>query len=473
MENEITTRTREALKENFLVFTQSDDENCTGSFSIVLSDAAVYHYNYFLIKNNPRSDLKNICCVLTDVTDYVEMSRNALASNIAKGEFLSKMSHEIRTPMNAIIGMTEIARRQTDVDKIMGNLDNIQSSSSHLLKLINDILDISKIESGKIEISHVVFDLNKALSDISAISGKLASDKHIDLKIDLKNNINSPLLFYGDEVRIKQVLINLLSNAIKFSPIESEVRFDVIPENGGFENTTKIYFSITDQGIGIAPDKTESIFEAFEQGGVDITRNFGGTGLGLPISNTLVQLMGGDKIHVSSELGKGSIFYFTLDFENAEIVNNTANASDENGGDSDNSDESADIDFTGKRLLLVDDIEINREIVISFLEGSGIEIDCCDDGTVAVEKFSESTENYYALIFMDIQMKIMDGYTASKTIRALNRGDASSVKIIGLSANAFQSDIDDAYSAGMNDYIVKPIDYNNMIKKMKKYLGGY
>jgi CheY-like chemotaxis protein len=213
-------------------------------------------------------------------------------------------------------------------------------------------------------------------------------------------------------------------------------------------------------GIGIAPDKLNTIFEAFEQGGTEITRNFGGTGLGLPISNALVQLMGGEKIDVSSEIGKGSTFSFYLELENADVIDDDDEISVE------------DIDFTGKRLLLVDDIDINREIVMALLEGSGIEIDCCDDGSTAVEKFVNSPENYYDLVFMDIQMKVMDGYTASRSIRALHRKDASGIKIIGMSANAFQSDIDAGRAAGMNDYVVKPVDYDIMIKKMKKYLLG-
>ena len=461
---EIISQSNEALRENFFRFAKSTDENSSGSFSITLSDAAVRHYNYFFIKNNPKNDIKNICCVFTDVTDYVEMSEKALASNLAKSEFLSKMSHEIRTPMNAIIGMTEIATRQKNTKKIMENLENIKISSSHLLTIINDILDISKIESGKIEIGNAVFDLGKTLGDISALAEKLALDKSIALKIELENNIFSNLIFLGDEVRVKQILINLLSNAIKFSPQNSTVRLAARLEEGAAQNKTKIYFSVADSGIGIAPDRLEAIFEAFEQGSSDISRKFGGTGLGLPISNSLVKLMGGNKIDVSSELGKGSVFSFFLEFENS---NTPA------GSGKDNESKTIipeNTDFAGKRLLLVDDIEMNREIVIALLEGSGIEIDCGEDGSEAVEMFSNSPENHYDMIFMDIQMKIMDGYAATKNIRALDRGDASAVTIIAMSANAFQNDMELAFAAGMDDYIVKPIDYDTMLKKMIKYL---
>ena len=464
LEEETIAHSHEALRENFFEFAKNTDENSSGSFSITLSDTAVRHYNYFFIKNNPKNDIKNICCVFTDVTDYVEMSEKALASNLAKSEFLSKMSHEIRTPMNAIIGMTEIATRQKNIKKIMENLENIKISSSHLLTIINDILDISKIESGKIEIGNSVFDLGKTLGDISALAEKLALDKSITLEVKVENNIFSNLIFLGDEVRVKQILINLLSNAIKFSPQNSTVRLAARLEEGAAQNKTKIYFSVSDSGIGIAPDKLEAIFEAFEQGSSDISRKFGGTGLGLPISNSLVKLMGGNKIGVSSELGKGSVFSFFLEFENSNTPS-----------DSEKDIESKaiipeDTDFSGKRLLLVDDIEMNREIVIALLEGSGIEIDCGEDGSEAVEIFSNSPENHYDMIFMDIQMKIMDGYAATKNIRALDRKDASEVTIIAMSANAFQNDMELAFAAGMDDYIVKPIDYDTMLKKMIKYL---
>ena len=458
--NGIFEHTDMALKQSFVEFTQSESESSEGAFHVTLDDDNVRHYNYFLIKNNPRGDIKNICCVLNDVTDYVEMSEKALASSVAKSEFLSKMSHEIRTPMNAIIGITEIAKRNTVDTNLLKNLEKIRASSSHLLTIINDILDVSKIESGKMELSSEVFNLNKVLDDISAISEKLASDKSIRLETELIDQGTSPMFYIGDEVRIKQVLINLISNAVKFSHEGSVVHLAVRLEESGGPGRTRIYFSVKDNGIGIAPDKLHVIFEAFEQGGTEITRNFGGTGLGLPISNALVQLMGSDRIYVSSELGFGSEFSFSLEFDNAD-------AQDEDAGFSDEI-----IDFSGKRLLLVDDIEINREIVMALLEESKIEIDCCADGSFAVEKFSASPEYYYDLIFMDIQMKIMDGFTATKCIRAFDRLDAAAVVIIGLSANAFQTDIDTATAAGMDDYLVKPIDYENMILKMKKYLSG-
>ena len=451
--------TDKALRQSFFEFVLSDNESIEGAFHVTLNGDIVHHFNYFLIKNNPRGDIKNIFCVLNDVTDYVEMREEALASNIAKSEFLSKMSHEIRTPMNAIIGITEIAKRNTEDDYLIRNLEKIQASSSHLLTIINDILDISKIESGKMELSNLAFDLSKVLSDISSISDKLAYDKDIRVRTELKNPAKLPMHFMGDEVRIKQVLLNLISNAVKFSHDDSVVRMAVRLEESGDPGKTKILFAVSDNGIGIAPEKLNVIFESFEQGGMEITRNFGGTGLGLPISNALVSLMGGERIYVTSEPGIGSEFSFTLVLSNAE-------AADEDTGTSEEV-----VDFSGKRLLLVDDIEINREIVILLLDGSNIEIDCCSDGSQAVEMFAGSPEFYYDIIFMDIQMKIMDGITATRLIRALDRTDASTVAIIGLSANAFQTDIDVATTAGMDDYVVKPIDYDSVIQKMKKYFS--
>jgi signal transduction histidine kinase/CheY-like chemotaxis protein len=437
----------------------------TQTFTFTDANGDARHFNAFFIKTGNAAVPSGVCAVFTDVSEYVDMSKKAEASSRAKTEFLSRVSHEIRTPMNAIIGMTEIAKKQTPDAKVSRSIDTIETSAKHLLALINDILDISKIEFGNFQIFSVPFDLAKTMKSVISIFSRQAAEKDIGIKLLMENFDPGDLYFTGDETRIRQVIINLIGNAVKFSHPDSEILvslFKLPAEKTGF---VKIRFSVRDFGIGISPENTQKIFEVFEQGESGIARIYGGTGLGLPLSDRIVKLMGGENIAVVSEKGRGSEFSFTLELEKAEMSPESSEVSAAAPGNASC--------LKGKRVLVVDDIEINREIVISLLEDSGAGIDCADDGTAAVEMFAHSPPGYYDLVLMDIQMKIMDGYTAARTIRNSGRPDSGTVKIIAMSANTFQAeDINAAINAGMNSYITKPINYEEMMKTIYKILSG-
>ena len=385
-------------------------------------------------------------------------------ANEHKGEFLARMSHEIRTPMNAIIGITNIVLRKLgdieneeidEITDIKRNVNHIETSSKHLLGLLNDILDITKIEAGKIEISEETVEISKLVDTVVNIIKPRCEEKNINFEI--KFDSFDPSLFFTDPLRLRQVLINLLGNAVKFTPEIGKVEFRI--ENKGTEgNKTLVEFTVRDSGIGISEETLAIIFKPFEQGGSNISKKYGGTGLGLSISNRIVQQMGGD-ISVTSKIGVGSKFSFAISLLHSE------NAMSGHGKIVDIKNK-----FIGKRALLVDDVEINRIIVRSLLEITGIDITDACDGVEAVQKFSDSCENEFDIVLMDVQMPNMDGYEATEAIRSLPRADAEFVPIIALTANAFKDDIDRAREHGMNAHIAKPIEMDNLSQILIKYL---
>ena len=400
-------------------------------------------------------------------TTQQELEQAVRAANLAnehKGEFLARMSHEIRTPMNAIIGLTNIVQRRLadsykddeGIDEVKGHLRQIEVSSQHLLGLLNDILDISKIEAGKIELSDEVMDLPKLVNTVAGIIKPRCDEKNITF--DVKLSEFAPFTFLADSLRLRQVLINLLGNAVKFTPELGKVEFRVDRINRS-DDETCVKFSVRDTGIGIAPEAIEAIFEPFEQGNGKITRQFGGTGLGLAISRKIIQLFGGD-ITVTSTHGEGSEFSFSIWFKETdeEIPEIEEIIRDASGK------------FKGKRALLVDDVEINRMVFMSLLEETGMDIDEAEDGSVALNMFRSSEERQYDIIFMDVQMPIMDGYEATQQIRALPRADARDVPIITLTANAFKEDIDKAIKSGMNAHISKPVEMDKLVEVLFRYL---
>jgi signal transduction histidine kinase/HAMP domain-containing protein/ActR/RegA family two-component response regulator len=412
----------------------------------------------------------NIGCIITstDVTDLMEqqakLEQAVQAANLAnehKGTFLARMSHEIRTPMNAIIGMTGIVKKKLcgggfDLDDVKTNISQIETSSQHLLGLLNDILDISKIEAGKIELSAEEMDLLKLAQTVAAIIRPRCEEKNIifETVFDLPQGFS----YRGDALRLRQVLINLLGNAVKFTPECGKVTFTVMRKES-FESAAEIYFAVKDTGIGISESALETLFTPFQQADKHIAQKYGGTGLGLAISRSIVQLAGGD-ITVTSILGEGSEFSFSLRLpesaleEHEEIhMENTADK------------------LKGKRALLVDDVAINRIIAINLLETTGMEIDEADDGEAALKTFAGSPENYYDIIYMDVQMPVMNGYDAAGAIRALDRPDAKTVPIVALTANAFKEDIDKAIASGMNSHLAKPMDPDRVLEVTFKLLG--
>jgi len=534
---------------------------------------------------------------IDDITDMIRLQtelesalEKANAASRAKSNFLSNMSHEIRTPMNAIIGMTAIGKTASDVEKKDYALEKIEGASNHLLGIINDILEMSKIEAGKFELSFVEFNFEKLLQKVVNVSSFRIDEKKQNFSIYFDKDIPNSLI--GDDQRLTQVITNLLSNAVKFTPEEGSIRLAAYlekEENG----VLTIRFEVKDTGIGISKEQQSRLFTSFEQAESSTSRKFGGTGLGLAISKHIVELMNG-KIWVESELGAGAAFIFHIEVKRGEdrkaspllsgvdwsnirilavdddpdiresfkniaeqfavsidIASDGAGALrqiEENGPydilfidlkmpgmsgielsqkikskEADHSviimisaaewnmieqeARSAGINdflpkplfpsavaacinkyignaepveagrksaipaetYPGRRLMLAEDVEINREIVLTMLEPLKIGIDCAINGADAVKLFSAAPD-HYDLIFMDLQMPEMDGLEATRRIRALDSKKAKEIPIIAMTANVFREDIVKCLDAGMNDHLGKPLNFDEVIEKIRHYL---
>ena len=531
-----------------------------------------------------------VYAIFTDITRYRLLDEVTAASK-AKSEFLANMSHEIRTPLNAVIGMTTIGLSADNAEKKNYSLVKINDASKHLLGIINDILDMSKIEAGKFELSELEFDFEKMLAQVVNINSYRMEEKKHKFAIYIDRAI--PQMIIGDDQRLIQVITNLLGNATKFTPERGSIKIHTYLLNE-VNSICTIKIAVTDTGIGISTEQQKELFGAFTQAESHTSRRFGGTGLGLSIAKSIVEIMGGE-IWVESEIGKGSTFTFTvklksgeqkkkeLDVQMADLKDIRVLAVDsdlnvledikgiieilgipcdtaESGKDAlrliersgvyniyfvdfELSDiggielitqlkksmpvqdeslfvlvsfleysiiseklkeaginrflkkplfpstitsifnsyfgvdahhiEEADTDVTGifkdYSILLAEDVEINREIVLTLLEPTLLQIDCAENGVEAVRMFTEAPYKY-KLIFMDIQMPEMDGYEAACRIRALDAPNAGTVPIIAMTANVFKEDIDNCFAAGMNGHIGKPIDFDDVLITLRTYL---
>jgi signal transduction histidine kinase/DNA-binding response OmpR family regulator len=532
--------------------------------------------------------------VLISILISIDMAKNKSdRESRHKSAFLANMSHEIRTPMNAIIGMTTIGKNAKDIERKDHCFSKIEDASNHLLGVINDILDMSKIEANKFELSPAEFNFEKMLQRVVNVVNFRIEEKHQKFSVHIDRFI--PKMVIGDDQRIAQVITNLVGNAIKFTHENGSITLDtrLLAEDNNF---CTIQVTVTDTGIGITQEQQGRVFISFEQAESSTTRKYGGTGLGLAISKSIVEMMGGS-IWVESAPGKGSTFGFTIqiqrgiqkkhgllapdvklenvrimvvdddkdildyfteiahefnvycdtaisgkealsmvqkkglyhiyfvdwkmpEMDGIQLVAELKSHSDESvksvvimitaaewtaveaeakkagvykflskplfpSAIADVINESLGIDykkveeaqvnieglFAGRRILLAEDVEINREIVLALLEPTEIKIDCAENGAEAVRMFAEAPGKY-DMIFMDVQMPEMDGYDATKRIRALKHPYAKTIPIVAMTANVFKEDIERCLEAGMNDHIGKPLDFNELLQRLHTYLPG-
>jgi signal transduction histidine kinase len=389
----------------------------------------------------------------------------AIKANHAKSEFLSNMSHEMRTPLNAIIGMTTIGQSaSTTIDKDY-SFDKINGASSHLLGVINDILDMSKIEANKLELFNLPFNFKDMVNKVINVNKFKMDEKKQEFSVEIDDKI--PTYLVGDDQRLTQVITNLISNAVKFTPDEGRIQLvaQLIEEK---DSKQGVRITVSDNGIGISSEQRQRLFKSFAQADASTSRKYGGTGLGLAISKRIVEMMGGE-IWVESEIGKGSRFIFTTYLDLGEAANLCEEKSNSLNGDSEGDTGSEAYDFSGHTILLAEDVEINQEIVRLLLEPTNITIVCAENGAGAVKLFTENP-SLYEMIFMDIQMPEMDGFEATRQIRGLKTKEAMEVPIIAMTANVFKEDVENCLKAGMNAHIGKPIDLDEILKYLWKYL---
>ena len=395
--------------------------------------------------------------------EYLRQLRHAEEASQFKTSFLFRMSHEIRTPMNGITGMLKLAEDKLSEDHpAMQYLEKADELSEHLLSLINDILDMSRIEAGKVELEASVFSLRAFGSKLYDMFSKTLDNKGVYYAVNFEGLTVDWVV--GDELRIGQVIINFLSNAVKFtSEGEVIVTFrEMILRDGKLDLMIRVH----DTGIGMDSEFISRIFRPFEQEDASTTRRFGGTGLGMAISDQLVKLMGG-QIVVESTKGKGSDFSVILSLPVA-TEQQVASCKAESPEEQDSPLPAA--ENLPCRILMAEDNAVNAMISVEILGQSGITIDVAENGKLAVERFAAEPAGTYDLILMDVQMPVMDGRTAAKAIRALNRADAKEIPIYAVSADAFVEDERLSRESGMNGHLTKPIDYDNLLRIIQHIL---
>ncbi|MCM1121169.1 MAG: transporter substrate-binding domain-containing protein [Eubacterium sp.] len=381
-------------------------------------------------------------------------------ANQAKTEFLSHMSHDIRTPINGIMGMLNIAEdHPEDAERQADCRKKIKASTQHLLSLINDVLDINKMESGNIEFAREIFSLREMLQNCAVIIGGQAAAKGVELTLDFTEPELLPHeYFVGSPLHIKQVLMNIANNSIKYNKPSGSVDlrcYEMLEVDG----IAQICFEIADTGIGMSKEFLNHIFEPFTQENGGARTNYQGTGLGMTITKKLVDSMDGT-IQIESELGRGTIFTVILPLELAELTEKKEEKKEDRR-----------VKLAGKKVLLVEDNELNQEIAQYMLEENGVEVTVAADGKEAVDLFEESDPGTYQIILMDLMMPVMDGHEATRTIRSLARPDAASIPIVAMTANAFAEDVQASMEAGMNEHIAKPLEPEVIEDVLIRWIG--
>lgn len=417
-------------------------------------------------KKKMLKDLKKENAVLQEEKQLLKLAvLHAENASKTKSAFLSHMSHDIRTPMNGIIGMTSIAiKNLDDKERVFDCLQKIDSSSKHLVSLINDILDMSRIESGRMVINHEPMDIREVINSCASIAESLLAQRKIDFVREF-GAFEHPVLV-SDELHLRQILINILGNAIKFTPDGGKIFFQV-REVSAEQGKAVYHFEIEDTGIGMTPGFLERIWDSFTQENAGNCSGQKGTGLGMTITKKLVDLMGG-VIKVESELGVGSKFGVEVTFDIGMEKHRITETVQES--------ETA---LNGMKILLVEDNELNMEIAKVMLEEEGADVVTAENGQAAVNIFNNCPEGVFDAVLMDVRMPVMDGLTATKIIRTLPRIDAAAVPIIAMTADAYDEDMQKTAEAGMNAHLAKPVNQDKLLHTLinlcveKKHLEQY
>lgn len=406
-------------------------------------------YTYYVYQKNKAEEQKQL---------LMNAAEEADAANKAKSAFLLSMSHDIRTPMNAIIGFTNVALHQNTVSEIHDSLEKVQKSSNHLLSLLNDVLDFSRIESGKVTISPEPMDITQLTDNVLAIMNGLLYNRDLKFEVHRESPKNPYVL--ADVARIREVLVNLLGNAVKFTKDGGKITLEISSYPGADEKHIITRYVVRDNGIGMSEEFQKKLFAPFSQEDDSNARTqYKGTGLGMAITKKYVDMMGGS-IAVESKKGVGSTFTVEIPLELTEQVIPSEQK------------QHLQRDLTGIHVLMAEDNDLNAELATMILENAGMTVTRASDGKEAVNLFKNHPRGTYDFILMDIMMPNMDGHQAAKAIRALGieRSDAVTIPMIALSANAFVDDIQESLDSGMNDHISKPINMEELIDTITKYI---